>query len=101
MDYLSAKSRELGSFHVVSVFDQLVDSTLRARTEFFADKIHLNTKGLDLLIAEFRRIVREHDLPLIDFWDPASLLRMHRLREISKEIALNVETQGTDERHPA
>ena len=71
---LSAKSKETGSFHVVSVFDQLVDSTLRARTEFFADKIHLNTKGLDLLIAEFRRIVREHDLPLIDFWDPAGLL---------------------------
>jgi len=94
VDYVSAKSRETGSFHVVSVFDQLVDSTLRARTEFFADKIHLNTKGLDLLIAEFRRIVREHDLPLIDFWDPSSLLSDASLREISKEIALNVETQG-------
>jgi hypothetical protein len=94
VDYLSAKSGELRSFHVVSVFDQLVDSTLRARTEFFADTIHLNTKGLDLLIAEFRRIVRERDLPLIDFWDPASLLSESSLREISKEIALNLDAQG-------
>jgi len=94
VDYISAKSRGPGSFHVVSVFDRLVDSTLRARTEFFADKIHLNTKGLDLLIAEFRRIVREQSLPLIDFWDAGSLLSDASLREISKEIALNVEAQG-------
>lgn len=94
VDYIAAKSREAGSFHVVSVFDQLVDSTLRARTEFFADKIHLNTKGLDLLIAEFRRIVRERSLPLIDFWDAAGLLSDASSREISREIALNVEAQG-------
>ncbi len=92
-DQLSVRSRDLGSFHVVSVFDQLVDSTLRAKAEFFADKIHLNTKGLDLLIAEFRRIVRQHDLPLIDYWDPVSLLGNVGVREISKEIALNVESQ--------
>jgi hypothetical protein len=94
VDYLLAKGREARSFYVVSVFNQLVDSTLRARTEFFADKIHLNAKGLDLLIAEFRRIVRERDLPLIDFWDPTGLLSDASLREISKEISLNLETQG-------
>ena len=33
VDHLSAKSRETGSFYVVSVFDQLADPTLRARTE--------------------------------------------------------------------
>ena len=94
VEYLAARSRESGSFHVVSIFDQLVDSTLRARTEFFADKIHLNTKGLDLLIGEFRRIARDRDLPLIDFWDPAGLLGEVTLREISKEISLEVESQG-------
>ena len=88
-----ASSRDQKSFHVVSVFDQLVDSTLRARTEFFADKIHLNTKGLDLLIAEFRRIVRAHDLPLVDYWDPAGLLGDAGLREMSKEIAVTVEAE--------
>jgi hypothetical protein len=94
VDYISAKSRDAGSFHVVSVFDQLVDSTLRARTEFFADRIHLNTKGLDLLIAEFRRIVREQSLPLIDYWDAAGLVSDASLRDISKDIALNAEAQG-------
>ena len=100
-DQLSAGSRDRGSFHVVSVFDQLVDSTLRAKTEFFADKIHLNTKGLDLLIAEFRRIVREHDLPLVDYWDPAGLLSDASVERDFKGNRSQRRSPRPNERHPA
>ena len=57
--YLSAKSRELKSFHVISIFDRLVDPTLKTREQFYADDIHLNTLGLDLVADEFRRVVHE------------------------------------------
>jgi len=72
--YLSAKSRELKSFHVISIFDRLVDCTLKTRSEFYADDIHLNTLGLNLLVDEFRRVVREQNLPLIDYWDQGGIL---------------------------
>jgi hypothetical protein len=114
-DYLSGKSRESKSFHVISIFDRLVDSKLKARSEFFADQVHLNFKGLDLLIGEFRRIVHEENLPVMDYWpaglpggtipsdvssetapkvDPTALLGDLTVRDISKEIALRVDAKG-------
>jgi hypothetical protein len=89
--YLQAKSRELKSFHVISVFDRLVDCTLKTRSEFYADEIHLNTMGLDLIVEEFRRVVREQSLPLVDYWDPGGILGEPSARDVSKEIAFKLE----------
>lgn len=91
--YLSAKSRELKTFQVISIFDRLVDCTLKTRSEFYADDIHLNTLGLDLVVDEFRRVVRETSLPLADFWDPGSMLGDETIRDVSKEIAVQLDVK--------
>jgi hypothetical protein len=114
-DYLSRKSRESKSFHVISIFDRFVDSKLKARSELFADEIHLNFRGLDLLIGEFRRIVREQNLPVMDYWpaglpggttpgdvssetapkaDPGAVLGDLTVRDISREIGVRVDAKG-------
>jgi hypothetical protein len=90
--YLSAKSRELKSFHVISVFDRLVDCTLKTRSEFYADDIHLNTLGLDLIVGEFRRVAREQALPLVDYWDQDGILGDASVRDVSKEIAFKLDS---------
>ena len=89
--YILAKSRDLKSFHVISIFDRLVDCTLKTRSEFYADDIHLNTLGLDLLVEEFRRVVREQGLALPDYWDPSGILADPSVRDVSREVAYKVE----------
>lgn len=91
-EYLSARSRELNTFHVVSIVDQLLDCTLQTRRELYADEIHLNTRGLDLLVAEFQRIVRENVLPLADFWDPNGVIGDASSRDVSKEMSIKVDS---------
>ena len=90
--YMSAKSRELKSFHVISIFDRLVDCTLKTRSEFYADDIHLNTLGLDLVVGEFRRIVDESRLSLPDYWDPGGIFDKPVGRDVSKEITFKLDT---------
>ena len=89
-----AKSRELKSFHVISIFDRLVDYTLKTRSEFYADNIHLNTQGFDLVVDEFRRIVREQNLRLIDYWDQGGILGDATVVDISKEVVFKIDSKN-------
>jgi len=92
-DYLSAKSLELGAFHVISIVDRLLDSRFQTRRDFYADEVHLNARGFDLLVEEFHRVVRETSLPLADFWDPGSMLGDATIRDVSNEIAVQLDAQ--------
>lgn len=63
----------LDRVYLLSILDRLVTPTLATRSEFFEDGCHLNLKGLELAIGEFRRVAAANAPALPDYFDMSAL----------------------------
>lgn len=58
---------------MVDIFDELVDSVLNTRGEYYEDGMHLNYSGLNVFIKKFRQLVSLEKLLLLDYYNPNQL----------------------------
>ena len=60
----------------VSIFDELIDSQYRTKTEFYADQIHLSQKVMPLTIAKMQKIIPDvnfNSMPGVMVITPSSI----------------------------
>ena len=65
--YLERNSKE--GVYTVNIFEELTDPLLYTNETYYADEIHLNTKGLKVFIKKINKIMIENKLNLINYFE--------------------------------
>ena len=64
----SLKQSITEGIYIVSILEALLDPLLQTKSEYYHDSIHLNYRGLELAIQEFRKVSKNFRLNLPDYF---------------------------------